>query len=96
MAPETKEILCESVQCQKFLNLSRGGKPTHVTFPLASRFVRNFGSVVRINLVDVTHGWHDRTMSGVIVSKFRCANFVLKHSRKDQNRSYRVDEIEIS
>ncbi len=52
------------MQCQKFLSLSRGGKPTHVTFPLASRFVRNFGSVVRINLVDVTHGRHDRTMNG--------------------------------
>ena len=26
----------------------------------------------------------------------RCANFVLKHSRKDQNRWNRLDEIEIS
>jgi hypothetical protein len=26
----------------------------------------------------------------------RCANFVLKHSRKDQNRSNGLDEIEFS
>jgi hypothetical protein len=70
VASKAKEILSESVQCQKLLSLSRGGKPTHVTFPLASRFVRNFGSVVRINLVDVTHRRHHRAMSGIIASQF--------------------------
>jgi hypothetical protein len=70
VAAEPKKILGKAVQCQKLLSLSRGGKPTHVTFPLARRFVRDFGSVVRINLVDVIHRRHDRPMSGVIASEF--------------------------
>ena len=35
MATQAKHILGEFVEREKPLSLSRGGKPTHVTFPLA-------------------------------------------------------------
>jgi len=46
VAAETKEILGEFVEREKPLSLSRRENPTHVTFPLASRFVRPFRPVV--------------------------------------------------
>ena len=70
MAAEAKQILSESIQRQKPLSLSRRGKPTHVTFSLASRFVRDFGSVIRIDVVDVIYRGHDRPMSCIITSEF--------------------------
>ncbi len=70
MAAETKEILCESVQCQKFLGLPWGCEPSHRPFALSRGFVRDFGSIVRIDMVDVIHRGHDRTMSRIIASKF--------------------------
>ncbi len=70
MATEAKQILSESIQSQKPLSLSRREKPTHVTFSLASRFVGDFGSVVRIDMVDVIHRGHDRPMSRIIAAKF--------------------------
>ena len=38
--------------------------------PLARRFVRDFGSIVRIDVVDVLHREHDRSMRGSIASEF--------------------------
>ena len=70
MAAKTKEILCESVQGQEILSLSRGRKPTHVTFPLPSRFVGDFGSIVRIDVIEMFHGRHHRAVSGIIASQF--------------------------
>jgi hypothetical protein len=58
------------MECEKPLRLSRRGKPTHVTFSLARRFVGDFGSVVRIDMVDVIHRGHDRPMSRIITSEF--------------------------
>ncbi len=58
------------MECQESLRLSRGGEPSHRPFSLARRFVRDFGSVIRIDVVDVTHRRHDRPMSGVIASEF--------------------------
>lgn len=55
---------------EKPLRLSRGGEPSHRPFSLARRFVRDFGSVVRIDVVEVLHCGHDRTMSRIIASKF--------------------------
>jgi len=66
VAAETKEILCKSVQCQKSLSLNRGGKPTHVTLPLASRFVRHFRSIICVDVIDMIHRRHDRAVSDVI------------------------------
>jgi hypothetical protein len=70
MTAETKEVLCETVQCQKFLGLPWGFEPSHGPFALSRGFVRDFGSVVRIDVIDVTHRWHDRAMSRIIASEF--------------------------
>ena len=58
------------MECEKPLRLSRGGEPSHRPFSLARRFVRDFGSVVRIDMVDVIHRGHDRPMSRIITSEF--------------------------
>ena len=71
MAAEAKHSLGESIQSQKPLSLNRGGKPTHVTFPLASRLVRHVRLVIRINGLEVFHGRHPRTLSDIIASMFR-------------------------
>ncbi len=70
MAAEAKHILGESVEREKPLSLSRRGKPTHVTFPLASRFVRHFRSVICVDVMDMLHSRHDRTVSGGIAFQF--------------------------
>jgi hypothetical protein len=70
MATEAKQILSESRQSQKPLSLRRRGKPTHVRFSRASRFVRDFGLVVRIGVVDGLHRGHDRSMSCIIAATF--------------------------
>jgi hypothetical protein len=67
---ETKEILSEPMECQEFLGLPWGFEPSHRPFSLARRFVRDFGSIVRIDVVAVRHRGHDRTMSGIIASGF--------------------------
>ncbi len=67
---DTKKILSESMECQESLRLSRGVEPSHRSFSLARRFVRDFGSVIRIDVVDVIYRGHDRTMSRIITSEF--------------------------
>jgi len=58
------------MECQESLRLSRGVEPSHRPFSLARRFVRDFGSVIRIDVVDVIYRGHDRTMSSIITSEF--------------------------
>ena len=58
------------MECQELLRLNRGVEPSHRPFLLARRFVRGFGSVIRIDLVDVIYRGHDCTMSRVIASQF--------------------------
>ncbi len=70
MAAEAKQIQGESVEHKKPLSLSRKGKPTHVTFPLASRFVRHFRSVICVDVIDMIHSRHDRAVSGGIAFQF--------------------------
>jgi hypothetical protein len=52
------------------------------------------------HIVQYTNGWscsqHDQDQQDTDDRTMRCANFVLKHNRKDQNRSNRLDETEIS
>jgi hypothetical protein len=70
VAAKSKQVLRQAMECEKPLRLSRRGKPTHVTFSLARRFVRDFGAVIRIDVVDVIDRGHDRPMSRIITSKF--------------------------
>ena len=70
VAAEMKEILGESVEREKPLSLSRRGKPTHVTFPLASRFVRHFRSVIRVDRIDRLNGRHDGPVCGTVAFEF--------------------------
>ena len=70
VAAKAKEVLCEAMECQEFLGLPWGFEPSHRPFSLARRFVRDFGSIVRIDVVDVMHRGHDRTMSSIIASEF--------------------------
>ena len=70
VAAKANQILSESIRSQKLLSLSRRENPTHVTFSLASLFVGDFGSIVRIDVVDVIHHGHDCAMSGSIASQF--------------------------
>ena len=70
VAADTKKILSESMECQESLRLSRGVEPSHRSFSLARRFVRDFDSVIRIDVVDVIDRGHDRPMSRIIASKF--------------------------
>ena len=70
VAAKAKEVLCEAMECQEFLGLPWGFEPSHRPFSLPRRFVRDFGSIVRIDVVDVRHRGHDRTMSGIIASEF--------------------------
>ena len=70
VAANKKEILNESMEGQEALSLSWGGEPSHRPFLLSGGLVRHFGSVVRIDLVNVIHRGHDRAMCGVIASEF--------------------------
>ncbi len=70
VAAKAKEILSHSVECQESLRLSRGVGSSHRPFSLARRFVRHFRSIVRIDMIDVMHRGHDRTMSRIIASEF--------------------------
>ncbi len=70
MAAKSKQVLRQSMECEKPLRLGRGGKPSHCPFSLARRFVRDFRSIVRIDVVDVIDRGHDRTMSRIITSEF--------------------------
>ena len=58
------------MECQESLRLSRVVEPSHRPFSLARRFVRAFGSVIRIDVVDVMYRGHDHTMSRIITSEF--------------------------
>jgi glucose-6-phosphate isomerase len=51
-------------------------------------------TMVRGDKINVTEKWAVRHDTGDRTP--RCANFVLKYSRKDQNRSNRLDQIEAS
>ena len=66
MATQAKHILGESVEREKPLSLSRGGKPTPVTFPWARGFVRYFRTIVGVNVIEVFYGRHHRTMNSII------------------------------
>ena len=55
------------MECQESLRQSRGGEPSHRPFSLARRFVRDFGAVIRIDVVD---RGHDRPMRRIITSEF--------------------------
>jgi hypothetical protein len=70
VAAKAKDILGESIQSQKSLRLTRRGKPTHVTFSLASRLVRDFDAVVGVDRIDVLDGRHDLTVCGITASQF--------------------------
>jgi hypothetical protein len=70
MAAKSKQVLRQAMEYEKPLRLRRRGEPSHRPFSLASRFVGDFGSVVRIDVVDVLHRGHDRTMSRIITSQF--------------------------
>ena len=70
MAAEAKHILGESVEREKPLSLSQGGKPTHVTFPLARRLVRHVRSGIGVDLSDLIHRRHERPVSGVLAFQF--------------------------
>ncbi len=70
MAGEPRHIPGESVEREKPMSMSRRGKPTHVTFPLASRIVRYFRSVICVNVIDMIHSRHDRAVSGVLAFQF--------------------------
>jgi len=70
MAAKAKEILREPMQCQKSLSVSRCRKASHMIFLLPRGLVRHFCSIVRINMIDVCDGRHDRAMSGAIASEF--------------------------
>ena len=52
------------------LGLPWGFEPSHRPFSLARRFVRDFGAVIRIDVVDVIDRGHDRPMSRIITSEF--------------------------
>jgi len=67
---ETKEILSESMECQEFLGLPWGFEPSHRPFSLPRWFVRDFGSVIRIGVVNVIYRGHDLTVCHVIASEF--------------------------
>ena len=70
VAAKTKQVLRQSMECEKPLSLSRRGKPTHVPFSLARRFVRHFRSIVCIDMIDVRHRRHHGPMSRIIASQF--------------------------
>ena len=70
MAAKSKQVLRQAMECEKPLRLSRGGEPSHRPFSLARRFVRDFGAVIRIDVVDVIDRGHDRTMRRIITSEF--------------------------
>ena len=74
LVAEAKHILGECVEREKPSSLSRKGKPTHVTFPLASKFVRHFRSVICVDVIDLIHSRHDRVVSGVIVFSLSLTN----------------------
>jgi hypothetical protein len=63
MAAKSKQVLRQAMECEKPLRLSRGGEPSHRPFSLARRFVRDFGAVIRIDVVDVMHHRHHGPMS---------------------------------
>ena len=58
------------MEYEKPLRLSRGGELSHRLFSLTHRFVRDFGAVIRIDVVDVIDRGHDRTISRIITSEF--------------------------
>ncbi len=70
MAAKAKEILREPMQCQKPLRLRRGSKAAHMIFLLPRRLMRHFRSIVRIDMIDVCNGRHDRAVSGIIAFEF--------------------------
>jgi hypothetical protein len=70
MAAKSKQVLRQSMECEKPLRLSRGVESSHRPFSLARRFVRDFGSIVRIDVIDVIDRGHDRPMSRIITSEF--------------------------
>lgn len=70
VATEAKQVLRQSMEGEKPLRLSRSVEPSHRLFSLARRFVRDFGSVFRIDAVDVIYRGHDCPMSGIITSEF--------------------------
>jgi hypothetical protein len=72
VAAKSKQVLRQSMECEKPLRLSRGGEPSQRPFSLTRRFVRDFGAVIRIDVVDVLYRGHDRAMSGAIASEFVC------------------------
>ena len=58
------------MEYEKPLRLSRGGEPSHRPFSLSRRFVLDFGSVIRIDLIDVLDSRHHGPMSRIIAFEF--------------------------
>lgn len=70
MAAKSKQVLRQAMEYEKPLRLSRRGEPSHRPFSLASRFLGDFGSIVRIDVIEMFHARHHRAVSGVIAPEF--------------------------
>jgi hypothetical protein len=84
VAAKAKQILGEPVEREKRLSLSRGRNPSHMSLTLPRGFVRHFRTIVGVNVIEVFHGRHDRTINRIIASQFirdqpsRLAEFALE------------------
>jgi hypothetical protein len=58
------------MECEKPLRLVRGTKSSHRPFSLSRGFMRDFDSIICVDVIDVTHRGHDRAMSRIIASEF--------------------------
>ena len=70
VAAKAKEILRESVHCQKPLTLRGGSKTAPMILLLPHRLMWAFAPVIRLNLIEVVDRRHHRPMGGIIALQF--------------------------
>ena len=70
MAAHSEQIPDRIMEREKSLGLPGGFESTHLPFPLASRLMGDFGSIVGVSLYNVSHGAEDASHSRGVASQF--------------------------
>ena len=65
-----EQVLDDPVNREESLGLSWRLEPAHLSLSLSRRLMRDFGSIVFINVIEMFHGRHHRTVRGSIAAKF--------------------------
>ncbi len=69
MPSDPEEIQDDTVDRQELLRVSGGLEPSHLSFTLSGRLVRDFGPIVRVTFRDVNDRRHDRPVCRAIASQ---------------------------